>query len=102
MEAKFQVGVCCATVFANEVVMRGRPVVVRSVAVQRTYKDKDGRYQTSTSFPPAEVPKLVAALVKAYLFVSATPVPRGAEKGEAGAGAVADVDGEEVAEVGEA
>ena len=42
---------------------------MKSVSLQRTYKDKDGNFQHATSFGANDMPKAVLALTKAYDYL---------------------------------
>ena len=65
-EKKIKVGAVTASVFANEIDGKNGKAVVKSVSLQRTYKDKNGEFQHTTSFGPNDIPKAVLALSKAY------------------------------------
>jgi len=68
-EKRFQVGPCSASVFANEVQGEKGKVVQRHIVLQRAYKDKDGKFQNTSSFGVNDVPKAIVALQKAYEHV---------------------------------
>jgi len=69
-EKKFKVGACTASVFANSIETRNGKAVVKSVSLQRAYKDKDGNFQNATSFTLNDIPKAVLALSKAYEYLA--------------------------------
>lgn len=69
-EKRFKVGACSASVFANQVNSANGPGVMKSVALQRTYKDKEGNFQHTTSFNANDIPKAVLALIKAYDYMT--------------------------------
>lgn len=56
-EKRFKVGACTASVFGNEIQTEEGKAVVKSVTLQRAYKDKDGNFQHSTSFKANDVLK---------------------------------------------
>jgi hypothetical protein len=65
-EKRFKVGACSASVFANEVKTDKGTGVFRTVNLQRTYKDKNGEFQSNASFALDDIPKAILALEKAY------------------------------------
>ena len=74
-EKTFRVGACSASVFGNEIDAKGGKVTIKTVSLQRAYKDKDGNFQHTNSFKPNDIPKAVLALAKAYDYlVSEDPV----------------------------
>ena len=60
-EATFRIGSCSASVFVNEVDNDGTKRRIRSVNVQRSYKDGDDRKYTS-SFGLGDLPQAIRAL----------------------------------------
>lgn len=42
---------------------------MKSVSLQRAYKDKNGNFQHTTSFKDNDIPKAVLALWKAYDYL---------------------------------
>lgn len=68
-EKRFKVGACTASVFVNEVSTGDGKTAIKSVSLQKTYKDKDGKFQHSTSFRANEIPKAMLALSKAYEYL---------------------------------
>ena len=68
-EKRFKVRGCIASVFANEVNTANGSTVVKSVVLQRTYRDNDGNFQHTTSFRANDIPKAVLALNKAYEYL---------------------------------
>lgn len=60
-EATFRIGPCSASVFVNEVDNDGSKRRIRSVNVQRSYKDGDERKYTS-SFGLGDLPQAIRAL----------------------------------------
>jgi hypothetical protein len=69
-EKKFKVGACTASVFANEIYSGSGKGIVKSVALQRTYKDKSGQFQNTSSFGLNDIPKAMLALSKAYEYLA--------------------------------
>ena len=68
-EKRFKVGACTASVFVNEVTERNGTGIMKSVSLQRAYKDKAGNFQHTTSFKANDIPKAILALSKAYDYL---------------------------------
>ena len=68
-EKRIKVGACTASIFANEFDGQNGKVVVKSVSLQRSYKDKEGNFQNTTSLKANDIPKAVLALNKAYDYM---------------------------------
>ena len=69
-EKRFKVGACTASIFSNEVNTADGKKDLKSVSLQRTYKDKDGSFKHTTSFKVNDIPKAVLALSKAYEYLN--------------------------------
>ncbi|MDA2934717.1 hypothetical protein MYX82_10300 [Acidobacteria bacterium AH-259-D05] len=69
-EKRFKVGACTASIFVNEVNTAEGTKNLRSVSLQRTYKDKEGNFQHTTSLKVNDIPKAVLALKKAYEYLT--------------------------------
>jgi hypothetical protein len=65
-ERRFQAGPCSATIFANEIETANGKAQVRSVVLQRSFKNNDGRFEHTSSLRVNDVPKAVLVLVQAY------------------------------------
>lgn len=70
-EKVFRIGFVSASVFAHEIETDEGPITVRSVNVQKRYKDGDDVKYTS-SFNLAELPQAVRALQLAQGYVERT------------------------------
>lgn len=68
-EKRFKAGSCTASVFANEISTGDGKASVKSVTLQRTYKDKDGKFQNTASLKANDIPKGILALSKAYEYL---------------------------------
>jgi len=64
--ARFKAGQVSAAVWENEVQMRGGSVKMLKASVQRRYKDKNGAWQSTTSFGRNEIPLAIHCLQKAF------------------------------------
>jgi len=69
-EKTFNQGSCRAAVFANEIKQNGKTAIVRNVAIQKRYKDKDGNWQNTNNFGVNDLPKLVLIATKAYDYLT--------------------------------
>jgi len=65
-EKVFQHGAVRASVFVNDVSSNGRSFQIPKVIVQKRYKDKQGQWQSSSSFDVNDLPRVVAAATKAF------------------------------------
>ena len=68
-EKRFKVGACTASVFVNEVAGRNGTGILKSVSLQRAYRDKEGNFQHTASFKANDIPKAILALSKAYEYL---------------------------------
>ncbi|RLI97251.1 MAG: hypothetical protein DRO96_01110 [Candidatus Aenigmatarchaeota archaeon] len=68
-EKKFSTGEISATVWNNKVERDGKPMQFRTVSFQKRYKDNDGEWRESKSLKPADLPKAVLVLNKAYEYL---------------------------------
>ena len=75
-EKRFKVGACSASVFVNEIETVNGKTTLKTVNLQRTYKDKNGEFQHTTSFTVNDIPKAVLALNKAFDTHSSTSTRR--------------------------
>ena len=65
--AKFKAGQVSAALWKNEITTKnGVEVTVLKATVQRRYKDKNGAWQSSTSFSRNELPLAIYCLQKAF------------------------------------
>jgi hypothetical protein len=70
-EKKFSAGAIQATVWRNEVKTKtGEDAEFQTVSLQRSYKDKDGKWQTSSTLRAADLPKAILVLQKAYEHIA--------------------------------
>lgn len=64
--ARIKVGQVSAAVWENQVQMPGGSVKILKASVQRRYKDKNGRWQSTTSFGRNEIPLAIHCLQQAF------------------------------------
>jgi len=63
---KFKAGGVQAAIWNNEADINGEKIDIKSITLQRTYKDKNGEWQTTGSLKPTDLPKAMVVLGKAY------------------------------------
>lgn len=68
-EKKFSTGAITATVWRNERKVDGKDTEFQSVSLQRSYKDKEGNWKTTSAMRPNDIPKAVLVLEKAYEYI---------------------------------
>jgi hypothetical protein len=61
-DSKVRCGAVQATVWSNKV----GDNVIQSVTIQKSYKDKDDKWQQTSSFKVSEIPHIITALQKVY------------------------------------
>jgi len=64
---KYSFGSVQVAVFENEVGKGKDKFVSQSVSINKSYKDKDGKWQQSGSFKFSEIPLLIMALQQAMM-----------------------------------
>lgn len=66
-EQKFKAGPIVATIWANNNKNKeGEEITYKTVSFERTYKDKDGQWQKTSSLRTNDLPKAILVLTKAY------------------------------------
>ena len=69
-EKKFRAGAISSTVWLNDGKAKdGQDTVYRTVSIERSYTDKDGNWQNTTSFRSNDLPKATLVLQKAYEYI---------------------------------
>ncbi|MDP7116593.1 MAG: hypothetical protein QF632_06205 [Candidatus Woesearchaeota archaeon] len=69
-EMKFRAGAISATIWSNAMTTKsGEPFEVKSIQVNRAYKDKQDEWQNTGSFRTADLPKVKFVLDKAYEYL---------------------------------
>ena len=69
-EKKFRSGAIAATIWANSTVKEGKAVTYRTISLQRSYKDKDDKWQNTDSLRSSDLPRAILVLQKAYEYVA--------------------------------
>jgi hypothetical protein len=66
-ETKFKAGAIAATVWLNQGVDNdGKPSSYRTISFERSYLDKEGNWQQTSSLRVGDLPKAILVLTKAY------------------------------------
>ena len=65
-EKKFRAGAICATVWKNHEVKDGQISEYQTVTFERSYKDKEGNWQTTNSLRINDLPRAAVVLQEAY------------------------------------
>jgi len=66
-EMKFKAGAIAATVWLNQGVdNEGKPSSYKTISFERSYLDKDGNWQQTSSLRVGDLPKAILVLTKAY------------------------------------
>ena len=69
-EKKFRAGAISSTVWANPGKTKdGQDITYRTVSIERSYTDKEGKWQNTSSFRANDLPKATLVLQKAYEFI---------------------------------
>ncbi|MFT4304297.1 MAG: hypothetical protein ACMXYG_07055 [Candidatus Woesearchaeota archaeon] len=68
-DKRFRAGSLVATVWLNNIEKDGKLASYSSVTLERTYKDREGHWQTTNSFRSNDLPKLALLAQKAYEHV---------------------------------
>lgn len=68
-EKQFRIGLVSASVFANEVNGEAGKRTVRSVNVQRRYREGDGEWKTATTFGLSDLPAAIRVMQLAQQHV---------------------------------
>lgn len=70
-ERKFRASPVTATIWTNEGKGRdGEVNLFRTITLERSYKDKDGAWQSTNSLRVNDLPKAVLILNKAFEYIS--------------------------------
>jgi len=64
--ARFRAGQVSSALWENQIQVKGRTVTILKATVQRRYQDRNGQWQSSTSFSRNEIPLAIYCLQKAF------------------------------------
>ena len=65
-DKKFRAGAVHATIWTNDSVKDGKKVSYNTISFERSYKDKDGEWKSTSSLRVTDIPKAILVLQKAY------------------------------------
>lgn len=71
-EKKFRAGGITATIWKNTLKDGDKSFDVRSVNLERSYKDKEGNWQNTNSMRSSDLPRAILVLQKAYEFCASS------------------------------
>lgn len=72
---RFSAGNMTASVFANEITVGEQRAILKTVTLQRSYRDKEGIWQHTTGGLRAnDIPRAVLVLTQAYTYMVARDV----------------------------
>jgi len=80
--AKFRAGSVSAALFENDIPVNGTTKTILKASIQRRYKDKNGDWQSSTSFSRNEIPLAIYCLQKAFEVMVGEQPSNGDSNGE--------------------
>ncbi len=64
---KFRAGAIAATIWANKAMSKtGSEVTFQTISLERSYKDKDGNWQSTPKLRTNDLPKAMLVLQEAY------------------------------------
>ena len=70
-EKKFRASPISATIWTNESKTKdGETRLYRTVSIERTYKDKEGAWKSTTSLRVHDLPKAALVINKAYEYIT--------------------------------
>jgi hypothetical protein len=72
-EMKFRAGAVTATVWANKGHKEGEETHYNTVSLERSYKDKNDAWQSTSSMRMNDLPKAALVLTKAYEYLVLNP-----------------------------
>ena len=69
---KFRAGGVTATIWENKTQKDGKDITYNTVNIERSYKDKDDKWQTTNSMRVTDLPKVELVTRKAFEFLALT------------------------------
>lgn len=76
-EKRFSAGNVSATVWVNSRQIEGKEIPIRTVSLQKSYRDKTGVWKNTTTLHANDLPKAKLVLDKAYEHLAMTQVAAG-------------------------
>jgi len=84
-EKKFRAGLVTATIWKNEGKNKqGDPTTFRTVAIERSYTDKNNEWKTTSSFSVQDLPKVTLVASRAYEYIVMRKAPDAAAGNQPG------------------
>lgn len=68
-EKQFRSGAITASIWKNTAEVNGKETEFKTIAVNRSYKDKDDKWQNTNSFRISDLPKVQLVCQKAYEYL---------------------------------
>jgi hypothetical protein len=65
-------GSITATIWENETKIDNKNIVTQTVVIQKNYKDKNDKWQSTNNFTVTDLPKVALVSQKAYEFIYQT------------------------------
>ena len=75
-EKVFRLRGISASIFANPAMVEKRKIAYRKVSLQRTYRDDDGEWKSTSSFGRDDLPTLQLLLQRSWEFILDTEATR--------------------------
>ena len=66
---KFRAGSVSATIWENEVKVKGETKTFFTTGIERSYKDKDDKWQSTNTMRVNDLPKVLLVINQAYKFL---------------------------------
>lgn len=69
-EKEFSSGAIRATIWNNETQKEGKPINFHTVSFERSYKDRNGDWKTTSALRVNDIPRASLVLSKAYEYIA--------------------------------
>ncbi|MBN2212280.1 MAG: hypothetical protein JW709_12855 [Sedimentisphaerales bacterium] len=69
-EEEFRAGAVSASIWSDEKEIDGKTVLIKSVRIQKSYKDNEGNWKNANYYFLDELPKLELVIRKAYEHIA--------------------------------
>ena len=70
LEKRFNAGALSATIWRTERIIDGKEKPLKTISLQKSYKDKNGVWQNTTVLHTNDLPKAKLVLEKAYEYIA--------------------------------
>ncbi|MBI2565309.1 hypothetical protein HYV79_05000 [Candidatus Woesearchaeota archaeon] len=68
-EKKYRTGAISATIWKNQQLKDGKAFSFHSISIERSFKNKEGEWQSTNSFKATDLPKVALLVDEAYKYV---------------------------------